>query len=82
MTGNSITFQIDSSNKDILTNIQVFFKKKYDIDTQISERKEKNVILYRLYCYGEKAKQVYRVLYTPNSLFLKRKYDKWQELLN
>lgn len=82
MTGSSITFQIDSSNKDILTNIQVFFKEKYGIDTQISEQKEKNVILYRLYCYGEKAKQIYSVLYTPNSLFLKRKYDKWQELLN
>ena len=37
--------------------------------------------LYRLYCYGEMAKKVYNILYTPNSLFLKRKYDRWQELL-
>lgn len=82
MTGNSITFQIDSSNKEILINIKKFFQKVYNIDTQITESSKKNITLYRLYCYGEKAKAIYKILYTHDSLFLKRKYDKWQELLN
>ena len=82
MTGNSLTFQIDSSNKMILRHIQNFLLQNYCIGTEISEQKKKNVILYRLYCYGENAKAIYRILYTPNSLFLKRKKDKWEELIN
>lgn len=81
-TGSSITFQIDSSNKEIVDCIQQFLLNEYNIITQISEQKKKNVILYRIYCYGEQAKAIYKILYVPNTLFLKRKYDRWQELLN
>lgn len=82
MTGASITFQIDSSNKEIAEQVQSFLKKEHNIQAQISEQKKKNVNLYRVYCYGAQAKALYKVLYTPNALFLKRKYEKWQELLN
>lgn len=81
MTGNSLTFQIDSSSKEIVLNIQNFLQQHHSIETKITEIKKKNVVLYRLYCYGEKAKAIYQILYTPNSLYLKRKYDKWQELI-
>lgn len=81
-TGSSITFQIDSSNKDILVCIQKFLLEEYNIQTELSQQKKTNVILHRLYCYGSQAKAIYDILYTPNSLFLKRKYDRWQELLH
>lgn len=81
MTGASVTFQIDSSNKEIIEQIHSFLKEEYNIKTQITEQKKKNITLYRVYCYGAQAKAIYKILYTPNSLFLKRKYEKWQELL-
>ena len=81
-TGSSITFQIDSSKKEIVDEIQKFLKEEYNIDTQITSNKKINVVLYRLYCYGENAKKIFEILYTPNSLFLKRKYQKWIDLLN
>ena len=80
-TGSSITFQIDSSKKEILDEIQCFLKQNYNIETNITSTKKKNVTLYRLYCYGDSAKAIYKILYTPNSLYLKRKYEKWQELM-
>ena len=58
-------------------------KEYYNIDMQLSIGHDRpgQHTLYRLYCYGEYAKKVYNILYTPNSLFLKRKYERWQELL-
>ena len=81
MTGSSITFQIDSSNKSILWEIQQWLNNYYHIPTQITSQKKPNLVLYRLYCYGEYAKQIFNILYTPNSLYLKRKYNRWLELL-
>lgn len=79
---NSITFELNSVNRNFLVGIKDFLKQYYDIDTQISEAGKKvNLTVYRLYCYGEQAKKVFSVLYTPNSLYLKRKYDKWLELI-
>lgn len=77
----SLAFQIDSSCKTILVEIQNFLKEKYGINTNIGKEKKVNIDLYRIYCYGENAKKVYDILYTPNSLFLKRKKEKWEELL-
>lgn len=77
----TVCFQIDSSNKQILVEIQRFLKENYSIEMQIATNKKTNVVLYRLYCYGENSRKIYSILYTPNSLFLQRKYSKWQELL-
>ena len=81
-TNETLTFQIDSSNKKILTELQQFLREDYGIKTQITEQRESSgLILYRLYCYGDWARKIYDILYVPNSLFLKRKYNKWLELL-
>lgn len=80
-THGTVTFQIDSSNKKLLEEIQKFLKEEYNIETQITFRHEVNIDLYRLYCYGEQSKKIFRVLYTDGTLFLKRKHDKWLELL-
>lgn len=79
----SLTFELNSINKQFLIDIQFFMKEYYGIDMQISIGNNRlgQYPLYRLYCYGEMAKKVYSILYTPNSLFLKRKYERWQELL-
>lgn len=80
-TGHSLTFQVDSSSKEVVEEIQKFLLEEYNIKTQITTNKKVNVLLYRLYCYGTEARKIYDILYTPNSLFLKRKYEKWQELI-
>ena len=79
----SLTFELNSINKQFLIDIQSFMKEYYNIDMQLSIGHDRpgQYTLYRLYCYGEYAKKVYNILYTPNSLFLKRKYERWQELL-
>lgn len=77
----TIGFQIDNANKEILSEIQHWFKKEHNIEVKIRETSKANIPLYRLYCYGENSRKIYNILYTPNSLFLQRKFDKWRELL-
>lgn len=77
----TICFQIDSVNKKVLLGIYNYFKRK-GINLSFGENPKVNVILHRLYCYGDEAIKIYHMLYTPNSLFLKRKKDKWEELLS
>ena len=81
--GSSISFELNSVNLKFLQDIQDFLQTEYNIQTNISTTgmKNRNIPMYRLYCYGEKAKQVFNILYTPNSLYLKRKYEHWLELL-
>lgn len=79
----SIAFELNSINEKFLQDIQNIFLIEYNIQTQISTTgmKGRNVPMYRLYCYSNEAKKVFDILYTPNSLFLQRKYNKWIELL-
>lgn len=80
---NSITFQIDSSKLEILKCIQNLLK-EYNIETSITSEKKVNIVLYRLYCYGkEKNNKIYNLFYQDkNCLYLKRKKEKFEELLN
>lgn len=80
-TDYSLTFELNSLNKNFLIEIQKFFIDFFNIEMKITTAGKRTNTLYRLYCYGDKAKKVFEVLYTPNSLFLKRKYDKWIELI-
>lgn len=79
----SLTFELNSINRQFLADIQTFFKEYYNINTEISivHKRENQYTLYRLYCYGDNARSIYNHLYSANSLYLKRKYDRWQELL-
>ena len=79
----SLTFELNSINKQFLIDIQTFLKEYYQIELELSVAHDYPYqhTMYRLYCYGEKAKQIYNILYTPNSLYLKRKYDRWNELM-
>lgn len=78
---NSLTFELNSLNKKFLEDISIFLKEKYNIITKITTCGLRSKEQYRLYCYGEEAKKVFNVLYTKDSLYLTRKYNKWLELL-
>lgn len=77
ISGNSLTFDLNCLNKNFLIDIQKFLKEYYNIKSNISW----SGTVYRLYTYGEESKKIYSVLYTPNSLYLKRKFKRWNELL-
>jgi DNA-binding transcriptional regulator WhiA len=81
MCGYSLKFQIDSTNLSVIKDIQLTFKKQYNINLQITSEKKVNLISFRLYCYGEEVKKIYQILYTPNSLFLKRKKELFKTLV-
>lgn len=78
---NSITFELNSLNKTFLQDISDFLKRKYGINTKITTCGNRDKEMYRLYCYGEEAKKIFNILYTKDSLYLTRKYNKWLELL-
>ena len=81
--GNSITFQIDSSKLSLLENIKQFLLENYNIDSSISSERKTNIILYRLYIYGkEKNNKLYNILYKDKKIFLERKKEKFEKLLN
>lgn len=79
----SLTFELNSINKIFLEAIQKYLYENYNIETNIttSGTKGRNIEMYRLYCYGDNAKAIFNILYTPNSLFLERKYKRWLELM-
>lgn len=78
-----LSFELNSVNYQFLKDIKDFLKSYYNIETQISTcgMKGRNLELYRLYCYNDKARAIFNILYTQNSLFLQRKYNKWIELI-
>lgn len=82
MTGNSITWQVDVGAIDIAYKIKDIFK-THQIDVEITFLPKKNVTIYRIYSYGkEKCQKIYNYLYnTPSCLYLKRKKEKFEELL-
>lgn len=80
--GTSLTFELNSINKNFLQEIQHFLLEYYGIHTEIGvAHSNYNYTMYRLYCYGERARLIFQNLYTPNSLYLERKYRRWLELI-
>lgn len=81
----SIRFSLVSVNLKFLEDLQNFLLNYYGIKTQVNLSHGPDIPngknLWSLYCYGDWARKIYEVLYTPNSLFLQRKKDKWEELL-
>lgn len=81
-TGRTITFQIDGSNFNLLNYIKNYLESKLNIKVNILTRKPDGynhiIPLYRLYCYGENARTVFKFIYqNPMDLFLNRKYNKY-----
>lgn len=79
----SVSFELNSVNKKFLEDIQNIFLTEYNIQTKITTTgmQGRKIPMYRLYCYSKEAKKIFDILYTPDSLFLQRKYNRWIELL-
>lgn len=81
-TNPTITWQIDTSSKDIAEQICLYLQ-SFDIEAKISILPKTNISIYRIYCYNKKnCKKLFNLLYHDTNLFLKRKNDKFIELLN
>ena len=78
---NSLTFELNSINKDFILAIQKYFLEEYQIPLTLSTTGDRHITMYRLYGYGNIAKSIFDILYTKDSLYLKRKYNKWLELI-
>ena len=77
-------FRIVSASKDILVFFEDYFYNKYgQSKNHIYPRNKKDgyLQLYDLRYSTDFTKQLYNILYTPNSLYLKRKKDKYKQLL-
>ena len=81
---NSIGFEIVGASKDLIEWIRLVFANKYGITNNglYKEQNENKLIIYKTVYYGKKLRQIYDILYTPSSLFMKRKKDKFNLLLN
>ena len=82
--GNSITWQIDTNSLEIVETIKKYLLEEHHLQAEWTVIPKKNMDLYRIYMYGkEKCLKIYNIMYSTNSeLFLKRKKDKFIELLN
>lgn len=81
---NGLEFRIVSASKEILEFFEDYFHNKYNQSkTHIhSRKKEPNRLqLFDLRYSTNFTKELYNILYTPNSLCLKRKKDKYEQLL-
>lgn len=81
---NGLEFRIVSASKEILIFFEDFFYKKYNQSKShiYPRKKEENKIqLYDLRYSTLFSKELYNILYTPNSLYLKRKKEKYKQLL-
>lgn len=79
-----LEFKIVSASKEILVFFEDFFHKKYgQAKTHIYPRKKEDgkLQLYDLKYSTLFSKELYNILYTPNALYLKRKKDKYKQLL-
>lgn len=73
-------FQIDSKTKTILEEFKIFFE-KHEIKTNIYECKRDN--MYRLATHSiNECKKIYKLLYTGQHCYLKRKFNKFNYYVN
>lgn len=80
--GNSaIRWQVCSATKGILEEIVIFLKEEYDIPTvSVLETTRKNPLYYIQYSTVS-TRKIFDILYTPESLFLPRKYEKFKNII-
>ena len=81
----NIRWQVCSATKEILKFIINTLYDQYNIPKvsifSDNSKNRKNVLYYCQYS-STASRQIYNILYTKNSLFLKRKKDKFEEVIN
>lgn len=84
-TGYSYQFGISGASKAIIEWIRDILSTQYNITTTMRIEKEKlseGRDWYILSYYGERVKKIYDILYVENSLFLERKFKRFQNFMN
>ena len=77
----TICWQIDTSSKDIAEKICNYLK-SFEINVKISTLPKTNMNIYRVYCYNKQnCNKIFNLLYNKTDLYLKRKYNKFINLL-
>lgn len=80
-TNPTITWQIDTSSKDIAEKICAHLQ-KYNVEAKISVLPKVNINVYRVYCYNKNnCGKLFSLMYNNTNLYLERKYNKFVELL-
>ena len=77
-------FRISGASKKIISWIKDCFSIQYNIYTNLRIEKEKlseNRDWYVLDYYGDRARQIYNILYIKDSLYMERKYQKFSSLM-
>ena len=81
-TNPTITWQIDTSSKDIADKVCAYLNQK-NINAKIGILPKTNINIYRIYCYNKQnCHKIFDLLYNNTNLYLKRKYLHFLELLN
>ena len=78
----NLRWQICAATPEILEFIINWLYEQYQIPkVNILIQKKKNPLYYPQYS-SSATREIYKILYTPNSLYLKRKKDKFEEVLS
>lgn len=81
---NTIGFNIVGVSKEMIEWIRQVLANKYNITNNglYTEQNKDKQIIYKTVYYGNKLRQIYDIFYNSNSLYMKRKKDKFLALLN
>ena len=80
----NLRWQVCSATSELLEWIVNFFYEEYGIpkiNVQVQNRPGSQHTLYSIQYSSRATRQIYNVLYTPNSLYLKRKKEHFEEIL-
>ena len=81
-TAQGLRWQICSATDNVLQTIVDFFYKEYDIPkVKIQSQQRSQNTLYTIQYSTNATKKIFNILYTPNSLYLKRKYNKFVSIM-
>lgn len=91
-TKGQITFQIDGTNKKLLSTIKKYLEETLQIKIILTEDKpllyrknkhDRTVTCYRLCAYGNNANRIFDFIYQqPMKIYMRRKFDKYKEFSN
>lgn len=79
--GQALRWQVCSATTDVLEKIVEFFNSEYDIPKVNIQTQQRKNPLYVIQYSTNSTKRIFDILYTPNTLYLKRKKDKFSNIV-
>lgn len=81
MAGEGLRWQICSATKDVLQTIVDFFEEEYEIPKVNIQVQQRVKPLYSIQYSTNSTKKIFQILYTPESLYLERKFKKFSDIV-